>query len=302
MKMKELIKRYVPRKVFYFIRDIVYPEKIQILEGRLSSLFLTYHQSIAAPSLSQKTALRNAEFKVYSKHGGDGIVAYIFSKIGTMNHTFVEMGVEDGTECNTSNLSLNFGWNGLMIDANEDFVRSAKRFFKNKLGSQVDAVQIVNRFVDAENINALISDHGIKGDIDLLSIDIDGNDYWVWKAITAVNPRVVIMEYNAAFGLNSVTVKYNTDFYYKETHQTSPLYFGASLAALSKLAKEKGYILAGCDCHGHDAYFIRKDVAEGKFVELSPEEAFYPNPFTLGKFGSLEKQYELLKDEDIQKI
>lgn len=296
MRIKEVIKNILPRKVFYAIRDIVYPEKINILEDRLNSLFLTHYQNVAAPNLDQKTAFRNAEFKIYSKHGCDGLLLYIFSKIGIINHTFVEMGVENGRECNTANLSLNFGWNGLLVDANEDWVKSAQDFYKEY------KVKAVACFVKAENINQLIRDNGIGGEIDLLSIDIDGNDYWVWQAIDIINPRVVVIEYNAAMGLNSITKKYNPEFHYQETYRKIPLYFGASLVALSKLAREKGYILAGCDSHGHDAYFIRKDVAKDKFAELSPEKAFYPNPFNLEKFGPVEKQFEQIKHLDFENI
>lgn len=302
MSIKRLIKKILPQRIFYLIRGVVYPEKIDVLEKRLESLFISHYQNLAVSNLNQKRAFRKAEFKVYSKHGGDGILAYLFSKIGTTNHTFVEMGIEDGTECNTSNLALNFGWNGLMIDANEIWVKSAREFFKGKLGNQAGQVKIISCFVNAENINNLFSGNGLNGEIDLLSVDIDSNDYWVWKSIKDINPRVVVMEYNAAFGLRSLTIKYDTNFYFKETYKKSPLYFGASLSALVKLAKEKGYVLVACDSHGHDAFFVRKDVAEGKFIELSPQEAFYSNPVTLAKFGSLENQFELVKNLDLEEI
>jgi len=199
MKLKKLLLKIVPYKFLKPIRDVVYPEKINILEDRLSSLFSTYYQDVAAPNLSQRIAFKNAEFKVYSKHGGDGLLLHIFSKIGTTNNTFVEMGIEDGRECNTTNLALNFGWNGLLIDANKDWVESAKSFFNTKLGDGVNKVKVVDSFVTAENINKTLLDNNVSGEIDLLSIDIDSNDYWVWKSITAVSPRVVVVEYNSAF-------------------------------------------------------------------------------------------------------
>ena len=176
MRIKQVIKRYLPRKIFYFLKEILYPEKVDVLENRLNSLFLTHYKNIGAPNISQKIAIRDAEFKIYSKHGGDGILAYIFSKIGATNHTFIEMGVEDGRECNTSNLSFNLGWKGLLIDANEDWIKSARAFYKEKLGSNADNIKMTANFVTAENINQLITDSGFRGEIDLLSIDIDSND------------------------------------------------------------------------------------------------------------------------------
>ena len=295
MGAKQVIIKILPRKIFNFIKDIVYPEKIHILEDRLNSLFSTYYQNIAAPNLSQKMAFRNSEFKVYSKHGGDGLLLYIFSKIGTANYTFVEIGIEDGRECNTANLSLNFGWRGLMIDANKDWVKSAKLYFDTELGDKADNVKVVACFVTAENFNKVLLEYDIRGEVDLLSIDIDSNDYWVWRSVAAINPRVVVVEYNAALGLRSMTIKYDPNLDHRETHHKNPLYFGASLPALAKLGKSKGYILVACDLHGHDAFFIRGDVAKEKFVELSAEEAFYPNPYNIKNVGDIDTQFEQIK-------
>lgn len=301
MRIKQVIKRFLPQKIFYVIRDIIYPEKIDVLENRLNSLFLTQHCNVAAPNVNQKITFRNAEFKIYSKHGCDGLLLYIFSKIGTTNHTFVEIGVEDGRECNTANLSLNLGWKGLMIDANKEWIESARTFFKEKLGKQTDNVKIATLLVTAENINQLLVDNSFNGEIDLLSIDIDSNDYWVWQAIDVVNPRVVVVEYNSAMGYEPITIKYDPNIHSQKEYQKNPLYFGASLKALVKLAKKKGYILVGCDIHGHDAYFVRSDVAKEEFVELSSEEAFYPNSAFV-KFGNAEEQFNKIKHLNFEKI
>lgn len=301
-KEKALIKKLLPRGLISFFRKAIYPEKIDIVEDNLNSLLKTYYQNIAASDFDQKTAMRNAEFKVYSKHGGDGLLLYIFSKVGATNRTFVEIGVEDGKECNTANLSLNFGWKGLLIDANREWIESAELFYQEKLGKMAGNIKAVTSFVTAENINRTLLDNGRRGEIDLLSIDIDGNDYWVWKSINVIRPRVVVLEYNSSFGLKPMTVKYNPHFHYQKTYKENPLYFGASLTALTKLSKEKGYILVGCDGHGHDAFFIREDVAKGKFVELPAEEAFYPNPKAIQKIGSIEKQFEKIKHLDFEYV
>lgn len=278
------MKKILPLNFLNFVRKMVYPEKIGLLENDLGDLFKTYYNKIAAFDLNQKTAIRNAEFKVFSKHGGDGVLLYIFSKVGCTNRTFVEIGVEAGRECNTANLSINFGWQGMIVDANKECTESAKIYYQGK------KVKPIHCFVTAENINQLLLDNGFRGEIDLLSTDIDGNDYWVWKVINVVNPRVIVAEYNAALGLKLITIKYNPNFRYK-----GDSYFGVSLAALAKLLKEKGYILVGCDRYGHDAFFVRKDVAHDKLIELSPKEAFYPNPDNIKAIGSVEKQFELIK-------
>lgn len=303
MYLKNSIKKILPTKVFGFIRDLIYPEKIHIIEQRLSSFFQTYYKDVASPFLSQKTAFRNAEFKVYSKHGGDGILLYIFSKVGALNHMAVEMGIENGTECNTANLAINFGWKGLLIDANKEWVDHARSFFALQLGSMASNLKVVECFVTAESINPLFISTQLKGEIDLLSIDVDSNDYWIWKAITEISPRVVVIEYNATYGSSrSMTIAYDPNFHFQEHSKLYPLYFGASLSALVKLGKEKGYILVACDVHGHDAYFVRSDVAQGKFIELSPTEAFYANPYTLHAIGDIETQYAQIKHLEFTQI
>lgn len=295
---KELAKRFLPRGLISFFRKVLYPEKINLIEDNLHSLFCEHYQKIAASDLAQKIAMRNAEFKVYSKNGGDGLLLHIFSKIGVTNRTFIEMGVEQGRECNTANLSLNFGWKGMIVDANERWMESAKNFYRERLGQNAANVKAVTCFITAENINETISQNDIFGEIDLLSIDIDGNDYWILKAINAVNPRVIVAEYNASFGLKPITVKYTPDM----RCQRGNLHFGASLTALTKLANSKGYILIGCDSQGHDAFFVRKDVAQGRFIEVLPNEAFYPNPHLIKKIGSIEKQFALIKHLNFEEI
>jgi hypothetical protein len=302
MRFKELIKKVLPQKVFDQIRDLLYPEKINILEERLNSLFLTQYREIAHPKLDQKTIFKNSEFKIYSKHGCDGILAYIYSKITPTNRKFVEIGVEDGRECNTANLSLNLGWQGLLVEANTEWAKSAELFYKEKLQDQSSNIKVACSFVTVENINQLLRDNNIVGEVDLLSIDIDGNDYWVWKAIDVINPRVLVLEYNSAFGHRSVAIKYYQEHRFRPHEGSNPLYFGASLEALTKLSKDKGYILVACDTHGHDAFFVRKDVAKEKFVELDAKNAFYPNPHNIRTIGSIETQFEKVKHLEFEEI
>lgn len=300
-KEKETVKKFLPWKLASFFRKIFYPEKIYFLEDDLRSLFLTHYQQLAASDSNQRTTMRNAEFKILSKYGEDGLLLYLFSKIGVTNRTFVEIGVEDGKECNTANLSLNFGWQGMIVDASEERLKIGRAFYKERLGKNFSKVKIVSSFVTAENINKLILDNGISGEIDLLSIDIDGNDYWVWKAINAINPRVVVTEYNASLGFDkSMIIKYDPEF---GIGKRPPLYYhSASLPAFKKLANVKGYILVGCESHGIDAFFVRRDLVQGKLIELKPQEAFYPHSERLKKMDSTEKQFEQIKHLDFDHI
>ncbi len=278
--LKQMLKGMLPARWTQRVQcHLGLPRRVQVLEKQLR--ILTEHLAQdRSPTLVPKTQFHapiNAhELKVFSQNGEDGILLYLFSKIGSVSNTFVEFGIGDGSECNTADLSINFGWRGLLMDCESRNVNAARRFYDDELRTASDRIQIIECMVTAENINDVLATNGFQGEIDLLSIDIDGNDYWVWKAIDVVNPRVVVCEYNACFGCDrAITVAYDPVFDRRAKHP-SLLYFGASLPALTALAKTKGYVLAGCDQHGVNAFFVRQDLAEGCIQALTPAEAYYP--------------------------
>jgi hypothetical protein len=203
--------------------------------------------------------LYQAEFKVYSQGGEDGIIQYLVNHVPISRKVFVEFGVENYSECNTRFLLAHDNWEGLIMDADAELpqqLQSQELYWRYNLTA-------LSTFITAENINDLITNTGIRGTIGLLSIDIDGNDYWVWKAINAVAPQIVICEYNSVFGSkHQITVPYKSDFI-KTKHHYSNLCFGASLPAICRLAEEKGYDFVGCNSEGYNAFFVRKDVSAG---------------------------------------
>ncbi|MEZ2334419.1 hypothetical protein AB6735_02255 [Mucilaginibacter sp. RCC_168] len=215
-----------------------------------------------------------AEFKVFSQWGDDGIIQFLINYLNIQERTFIEFGVEDYTESNTRFLLINNNWTGLIMDGDKNNMDSVK---KDNLywHYHLTAVPV---FITAENINPLIIENGLEGEIGLLHIDIDGNDYWVWKEITAVSPIIVIVEYNSVFGAEDTwSVPYKSDFDRTVAHH-STLYFGASLAALCDLAEEKGYYFIGSNSNGNNAYFVRKD----KIQDLKPLDA--KSGYVLSKF------------------
>jgi hypothetical protein len=224
-------------------------------------------------ALPPRTPIRDTEFKVYSQFGDDGIIQYLISHLPVIP-TFVEFGVEDYTEANTRFLLLHNLWRGLILDGRPDLdsVVMAQGL------PMLHDLEVRSAFITAENINDLISGAGFSGEIGLLSIDIDGNDYWVWKAITCVQPQIVVVEYNAVFGSErAVTIPYSPSFTRQQAHH-SYLYFGASLPALCGLAEAKGYAFVGCNGAGNNAYFVRKDLAD-PFLSLSPKAGFVDGRF-----------------------
>ena len=227
-------------------------------------------ETLAQPRYADPKRLLRHGFKVYSQHDEDGIIQEIFRRIGTSARSFVEFGVETGVECNTAKLLIE-GWRGLWIEANAQSCKGISSIFEAFLKDRRLTLQ--QSLVTAENINRLIESGGLK-DIDLLSIDIDFNDYWVWKAIDVVSPRVVVIEYNAGLPPPlSVTVPYQPN---RSADGTN--FFGASLAALVRLGQAKGYRIVGCNISGSNAFFVRDDLCAEHFIEPATAEEHYEPP------------------------
>ena len=243
-------------------------------------------------------SLDEVEFQVFSQRGEDGIIQYIISQIEIPNRIFVEFGVEDYTESNTRFLLINNHWSGLVMDASKRNIR----FIKEDFIYWKYEITAYQSFITKENINELITNYTKCRDIGLLSIDIDGNDYWIWQAIEVINPRVVVCEYNSLFGDRMrVSVPYATDFDRTKVHYSN-LYFGASLAAFCELAEEKGYDFIGTTGAGVNAFFVRKDLS-ASFRKLTAAEGFVAsaNRDSKDKKGRLtflphEKRLELIKE------
>lgn len=213
------------------------------------------HQPLRDLALFQRR-IPFIERREYSQNGEDGIIAAIFAKIGTTNRFCVEFGVEDGLQCNCRYLLKHRGWTGLLMDG----------------GAWPPENNVKQEFVTAENIEPLFQKYNVPPEFDLLSIDIDGNDYWVWRAITHFHPRVVIMEYNANKGPDaSVTIPYDPTF-----HWDGSDYQGVSLKALEKLGREKGYTLVATDRNGVNAFFVLDALVPDNFAPPPFAQIFHP--------------------------
>lgn len=242
--------------------------------------------------------LENFEYSLYSQNGEDGIIKYLFSQIGVSSKLFLEFGF-GVVENNSLHLILKEGWGGVLIDGSEVSVTA---FNKALLKLGISSVKAIHQFLNLENLKKTILGSGLPKQIDLLSIDVDGNDYWFWKDIAYLKPRVVVIEYNASLGPElSLTVPYDPFFKRHEKH-LSGFYQGASLTALTKLAREKGYALVGCDSMGVNAFFVRNDCLPDSIKEISPLAAYRPHNRWLRRGFSLEYQYEVIKDMPYIKI
>ena len=229
---------------------------------------------ILAEMYKSRSNMNEAEFKVFSQWGEDGIIQFLLNKIGNDCHkSFIEFGVENFTESNCRFLLINDLWKGLIIDGSQnniDYIKKDNICWRYPLTP-------VCAFIKKDNINDLIKKAGFGGRVGILSVDIDGNDYWVLENID-VEADILITEYNSIFGDKAkVSVPYDPDFQRTSKHYSN-LYWGASLGALNYLADKKGYFLVGCNTNGNNAFFMNKKFA-GKLVKKEVSEVFRDSSF-----------------------
>lgn len=267
--------------LIFKIRNRFYPSA-QIAQRQL---FLHYRECVRNNTLP---CLNDTGFRVFSQFEEDGKLLFIFSVLGMENKTFVEIGSDDGINSNSANLVFNFGWHGLFIDGNKQSIERGRKFYAKYPHPWAYPPKFACQLVKRENINQIVEEAGFKGEIGLLSIDIDGNDYWVWEALEVVQPQVVIIETHNEFGFEDIVVPYDPDYFYPGKH---PVYHGASPIAMTRLAKQKGYRLVGANELGFNFIFIKNGIAEDLIPEVTVESVLQ-HPSVMEGF----KKFEEIKD------
>jgi hypothetical protein len=200
-------------------------------------------------------------FRVFSEFDEDGVALFLLAVGGSPSRRFVDIGAGDCVfASNTANLALNLGFDGLFVDADEARIEHGRRFYARHPDAMVRPPVFVRSFVTRENVNEILTEAGFTGDIDLLSIDIDGNDYWVWQALECVKPRFVIAEAHPELGREEWVMPYEPRFVAREAPPGT--WMGASPAAMIQLANSLGYRAVGANLYGFNIFFARRDVAE----------------------------------------
>ncbi|MBL9116668.1 MAG: hypothetical protein JNJ83_16795 [Verrucomicrobiaceae bacterium] len=270
-------------------------ESLQLLCGKLAS------ESLASKPAG--TPFSEIEFKVFSQWGEDGIIQHLIHHLKPAEQTFVEFGVETYTEANTRFLLANNNWRGLILDGSDDnmnCVRQSELYWKYDLTA-------VTAFITPSNINSLISGQKFGPRVGILSVDIDGMDYWVLQAIN-VQADILICEYNSVFGpVAKVTVPPNDTFQRSSAHHSN-LFYGMSLSAAAEIASAKGYDLVGVNSAGNNAFFVHRSVAS-PFKSVTPQECFVAAKFresrspsgelTLLDFEARQKEIENVEAYDL---
>jgi hypothetical protein len=242
-----------------------------------------------------ENGIHDAEFKVFSQFGDDGIVQHLIRTLKIEPATFIEFGVGDYSESNTRYLLMNNNWKGLILEGDASAVAKIRA---DRISCFYD-LTAVSAFITRDNVNQLFERQGFSGPLGILSVDVDGNDYWIWEAITVVDPVVVICEYNSVFGADrAITVPYDPAFVRGKAH-FSHLYYGASLKALCLLAARKGYAFVGSNSSGNNAYFVKRERLAG-LRELSAEKGWVESRFRESK--DRDGQHTFLSGADRLKV
>ncbi len=287
---KKLVKKLTVKRLIRKIKKSLTPQSLSLWQVQWRWRRRDPREWPSA-RLSGGEDINRYEYSLFSQHGEDGIIRYLLSEVGIASRTFVEFGF-GVVQNNSLRLVLNEDFQGLFIDGSEEscslFNRSAERL-------RLENVFAISRFLNVDNIQEIIRRGVLSGEIDFLSIDVDGNDYWFWGKIDCISPRIVCIEYNAGFGPDwSVTVAYDPDFRRFHKHP-SGFYHGCSISALDKLGVKKGYRLVGCDSSGTNAFFLRADITAPDVPTLIPSVAYRPHQNWLERGFSQEEQLKILK-------
>jgi len=194
--------------------------------------------------------IRDAEIKIFSQFGEDGIINFLLHKLGLNEKIkFVEIGTGDYEEANTRFLCESRICEGLLIDKIDDlkFIKKRDFYWKNDL-------YFYQKMINSKNISSVIKDFGFESNCNLLSLDIDGNDYWVLKNINLETTDMVIVEYNPLFGSNlSITIPEDDNF---DRNKNNKLFYGASLRAMIDLLDQKNFFFIGANKACNNGFFI----------------------------------------------
>jgi hypothetical protein len=239
-----------------------HPRRNRGVDRQVQQLLSLQYRVAAATGV--RVDLADTEAQYFSQNGEDGILQYLLALVGTTaRRRSVELCAAEGIECNTANLIVNHGFHGLLVDGGDELLHVGRHFYEIGRDTWFSPPVLAQRWVTAENVNEIVTSAGFSGEIDVLSLDMDGVDWWIWRGLEAANPRIIVAEYNPALGPDlTLTVPYRPDFRIHDGEgEADRFYFGASLRAFVILARARGYRYVGSQRYGFNAFFVRDDLA-----------------------------------------
>jgi hypothetical protein len=279
--MKNFMKRFLKKLGLFNIASKIYyafspPPHVNIFSvEQMIQVQIKNQYKIMAQlfSVDKMPKIIDTGFKVYSQFDEDGILLYIFSIIGFTNRKVVEICCGTGSECNTANLIINHACYGLLFDGDGNNISIAKKFFQENKSTWLLPPICKHAWITKDNINDLIKEEEFIGDIDLLSLDIDGIDYYLWNSIEIISPRVFICEcHNIVPDDMAITIPYKEDFSYTSKDNYHEEFRSVSPLAMIKLSKRKGYRLIGAHKYGFNLIFMRNDIGNNIFPAITLDQ------------------------------
>ena len=254
--------------------------RISRMDGQLDDIKINQGRILCElHAAKESTWPHDYEFKVFSQGGEDGIIQFLVSNLQIKNETFIEFGTEDFYESNCRFLMVKNGWSGFVVDGsdrNMERLRSSRFYWRYSL-------QCKSAFITRENISSILDESGFDKDLGLLSVDIDGVDYYVLAELKHWRPSILVVEYNALFGKSrAVSVPYDPTFYRTRKHHSN-LYYGASLGAFVVLMESRGYSLVCVNTAGNNAFFVRNELLNARVKPISLDQGFRESRFREGR-------------------
>ncbi len=290
-KIKKRIRNFINASVKF----VDFQQNTQVSQTIISNQYVLMKKLLPPEEMP---SFKDVGFKVHSEFEEDGILLYIFSIIGTTNKRVVEICAGDGINCNAANLIINHGWEGLLFDGEKHSIEKGTEFYSKNPSTFLHPPLLIHAWLTKDNINNLILENGFSGEIDLLSMDIDGNDYYMMDSINEIRPRVIICEtQNVIPSHLALTIPYKEDFYFKDGKQNED-FRSVSLLAMQILLKNKGYRLIGSHRFGFNAIFMLNDIGKEIFPEVSIESV-HNNSYTRHRRDSV---WNEIKDLPWEKI
>lgn len=273
------------KRAYRLLRSFVLlPREIKQLKFLLYSV-VEMNQKLMLEVYKKSDSMDDKGFRVNSQFEEDGLLLYVFSKIGFTNRKGAEFCCGNGKECILANFVLYHGFYALLVDGDDGNIKAAREYFASHPNSLLTEPIVKKYWVTKDNINAILTENDFTGELDLLSIDLDGLQYYVFNEITAANARVIVFESNNALPKDlAITIPYDEKFYMNDG-KYDPEFRSVSHKATIKLMQSKGYRLIGSHRHGFNLIFLRNDIG----IDLFPEVSF-------------ERYYETFHSKNRQKV
>ncbi len=285
--MKNIFKKIdnIIKIIFYnkFLKVPDFSEKRIFLQGKLLSELNRNKEVI--------DSFKDVEFSVFSQFGEDGIISWLVNNVPNIKKIFLEIGTQDYWESNTRFLLKLENWKGYLVEASSQDIKKIKSqgvYWRHNL-------RAINEFINIKNVNEIIKKNIKEEEIGLLSLDIDGNDYWILNEINTINPTIVVCEFNSVFGdIHKITSIYDENFKRSEKHYSN-LYFGCSIQALISLMKDKKYTFLGTSSQGINAFFIKEE--QYKYIEKKiVNKNFHPSNVREARDKNFQLNYKNIID------